>query len=153
MPARLMVSAGLAVTALGMVLFTLGGAGSDWTLVLPGELVAFAGVGLFNPAVIGVALGSVGPEHSGVAAGASTMFRLAGVSVGVAALGALVPAQDALGGGDPAAYVAGYHHALLVGAALAAAGALVSAALIPGARRRAGTAAVNVSARPVPEPA
>ena len=50
-------------------------------------------------------------------------FRQAGIAVGVAALGALIPAEDALGGGSAAEYVAGLHNALLAGGGLAAVGA------------------------------
>ena len=35
---RIMISVGLALVAIGMVLFTLAGTGSSWTVVLPGEL-------------------------------------------------------------------------------------------------------------------
>ena len=41
-------------------------------------------------------------EQSGVAAGVHDTFRQAGIAVGVAALGALIPAEDALGGGSAA---------------------------------------------------
>ena len=78
-----------------------------------------------------VALGSVPMEQSGVAAGVNDTFRQAGIAVGVAALGALIPAEGVLGGGGAAAYVDGLHDALLVGAALAAAGAIAAALLIP----------------------
>ena len=37
-PHRIMISVGLALVAIGMVLFTLAGTGSSWTVVLPGEL-------------------------------------------------------------------------------------------------------------------
>ena len=69
-------------------------------------------------------------EQSGLAAGVNDTFRQAGIAVGVAALGALVPAGAALGGGSPAAYVSGLHDALLAGAALAALGALAAWFLI-----------------------
>jgi hypothetical protein len=115
-----------------MVLFTLADVGSSWTIVLPGELIALIGTGLFNPAVSGVALGSVAVEQSGVAAGVNDTFRQAGIAVGVAALGALIPADGLLGGpAGAAAFVDGLHDALLVGAALAAAGAVAAALLIP----------------------
>jgi hypothetical protein len=63
-----------------------------------------------------------------------------GIAVGVAALGALVPAEAALGGGSPLAYVDGYREALLAGAGLAAAGAVATAFLI-GSRRAVPAAA------------
>jgi hypothetical protein len=99
--------------------------------VLPGELIALIGTGLFNPAVSAVALGSVPMEQSGVVAGVNDTFRQAGIAVGVAALGALIPAEGVLGGAGAAAYVDGLHDALLVGALLAAIGAVAAAVLIP----------------------
>ena len=78
-----------------------------------------------------MALGSIPPEQSGVAAGANDTFRQAGIAVGVAALGALIPAHGIIGGGGAQHYVDGLHHALLAGSALAAAGALAAAFLIP----------------------
>jgi predicted MFS family arabinose efflux permease len=130
-PARIMVGGGLGLVAIGMVLFTLAGVDSAWTIILPGELIALIGTGLFNPALTAVALGSAPAEQSGLAAGVNDTFRQAGIAVGVAALGALIPAADALGGGNPQAYVDGLHDALLVGAGLAAVGAVAAAVLIP----------------------
>ena len=76
------------------------------------------GTGMLNPALAQVALSSAPPEHSGLAAGVNDMFRQAAIAVGVAALGALIPAGAALGAGSPQAYVDGLHDALWVGAAL-----------------------------------
>src|SRR3954453_2694326 len=129
-PARVMVSGGLMLVAVGMVLFTLAGPSSSWTIILPGELIARIGPGRFNPALSSVALGSIPPEQSGVAAGANDTFRQAGIAVGVAALGALIPAHGIIGGAGAQHYVDGLHHALLVGSALAAPGALAAAFLI-----------------------
>ncbi|HTE60100.1 MAG TPA: MFS transporter [Solirubrobacteraceae bacterium] len=128
--ARLMVAGGLGLVSAGMLLFLLAGVDSSWTIVLPGMMVALIGTGLFNPALTAVALGTVPPEQSGVAAGVNDTFRQAGIAVGVAALGALVPAQAAFGGGSPQAYVDGLHDAMLAGAALAAVGALAAWCLI-----------------------
>ena len=82
-----------------------------------------------------VALSSAPPEQSGLAAGVNDMFRQAGIAVGVAALGALVPAGAALGDGSPQSYVDGLHDALWVGAVLALAAAAATALLIRGPRR------------------
>ena len=124
-----MVGGGLALVAVGMVLFTLAGVDSSWTVILPGAMVALIGTGFFNPALTAVALGTVPAEQSGVAAGVNDTFRQAGIAVGVAALGALVPAEAAFGG-SPQAYVDGLHDALLAGAALAAIGAIAAWLLI-----------------------
>jgi hypothetical protein len=65
------------------------------------------------------------PEaDSGLAAGVNDTFRQASIAVGIAALGALIPAGAALGHGDPVSFVNGLHHALLAGAGLAAVGAV-----------------------------
>jgi len=132
--ARVMVAGGLALVAIGVGLMTLSGTDSSWLVLMPGFLTAAFGTGLFNPAVTAVALGSAPIEQSGLAAGVNDTFRQAGIAIGVAGLGALVPAQAALGGGSPAEYVAGLHDAMWVGAALAMAGAIAAAVLIRGVR-------------------
>ncbi|MGZ4750840.1 MAG: hypothetical protein ACXVYU_07180 [Oryzihumus sp.] len=89
---------------------------------------------MFNPSVIAIGLGSAPPEMSGLASGVNDTFRQAGIAVGVAALGALVPAGAALGG-DPQAYVDGLHTALWVSAATAGVGAIAAALLIAAPKR------------------
>jgi EmrB/QacA subfamily drug resistance transporter len=134
---RVMISAGLALVGAGMLLMTIAGADSSWTIVLPGQIVALIGTGLFNPSVSGVALGSLPARHSGLAAGVNDTFRQAGIAVGIAALGALIPAHAALGGGDPQPFVDGLRNALTAGAALALLGALATAYLLKGHRAHA----------------
>jgi predicted MFS family arabinose efflux permease len=136
-PARTLISVGLAMVSAGMLLFLLADEHSSWWIVLPGELIALIGTGLFNPAMSNVALTVLPPEQSGVAAGTHDTFRQAGIAVGVAALGALIPAENALDGGSAHDYVAGLHDALLAGAGLAAVGAIATGVLIS---RRFGTA-------------
>jgi EmrB/QacA subfamily drug resistance transporter len=142
-----LVVVGLGLVAAGIALMLMVGAQSSWTVVLPGELVVCFGTGLFNPALAAVAMGSVSERQSGLAAGVNDAFRQGGIAVGVAAFGALVPASAALGHGSPEAYVTGLHHALLVGAALAAVGTIASAALLAGRRQKAPTGEL------VPDPA
>jgi EmrB/QacA subfamily drug resistance transporter len=120
---RTMVSAGLALVAVGMGLLTLAQADSSWTIALPGSIIAMIGTGLFNPAISAFALGSVPERQSGLAAGVNDTFRQAGIAVGVAALGALIPTGAAFGG-DHAAYVGGMHDALWVCVGLCVAGAV-----------------------------
>jgi predicted MFS family arabinose efflux permease len=133
--ARVLASVGLALIGAGLALLTVVGVDSSWWLFLPGLLVAMIGTGMVNPSVSQVALSSAPPEQSGLAAGVNDMFRQAGVAVGVAALGALVPAGAALGDGSPQSYVDGLHDALWVGASLAVAAAAATALLIRGHRR------------------
>jgi EmrB/QacA subfamily drug resistance transporter len=149
---RTMISVGLGLVAVGMALMTLAEASSSWTALLPGMLLCAVGTGLFNPSVIAVALGSVPVEQSGLAAGVNDTFRQAGVAVGVAALGALVPAGSALGGGSPTKYVDGLHNALFAGAGLAAVAAIAAAVLIRGNVHQE-IAELPVDAQLVPEAA
>ena len=125
-----LITGGLVLVAAGMAMLTVAQVDSSWTVLLPGITLALVGTGLFNPSVSAVALGTVPPEQSGLAAGINDTFRQAGISVGVAALGALIPAGDLLSGGSPTDYVNGMHTALLAGAALAAAGAIAGGLLI-----------------------
>ena len=85
---------------------------------------------MFNPALAALALGAGPNDQSGLLAGVNDAFRQTGIAVGVAVFGALVPASAALGHGAANAYVAGLHHALLLGAAVAAAGAVATLVLI-----------------------
>jgi EmrB/QacA subfamily drug resistance transporter len=132
---RVLVAAGLALIGTGQALLTLVEVDSSWWLFLPGLLVAMFGTGMFNPALSQVALSSAPPEQSGLAAGVNDMFRQAGIAVGVAALGALIPAGAAFGDGSPQSYVDGFHDALWVGAVLALAAAVATALLIRSPRR------------------
>jgi EmrB/QacA subfamily drug resistance transporter len=133
----LLVTAGLVLVAGGMALTTIIGPHTSWALVLPGEMLASIGTGMFNPALSAVALGSLPERHGGLAAGVNDTFRNAGVALGVAVFGALVPAAAAIGHGSASSYVSGLHHAFWLAAAVAAVGALASARLI-GVRSRAG---------------
>jgi predicted MFS family arabinose efflux permease len=123
-PARRLLVLGLALAAagLGVMVATLH-AGSSWLAFEPGLVVAMAGVGLVNPVLSALALNSLDDAHSGLAAGANDTFRQGGIAIGVAVLGALIPAGPI----DPAAFVGGLHHALL-----AAAGLLVLCTVVAG---------------------
>jgi predicted MFS family arabinose efflux permease len=128
---RALIACGLVLIAGGLAGLTLLDVGSSWWLFLPGLLVAMVGTGILNPTVSQVALSTAPPEQSGLAAGVNDMFRQAGVAVGIAGLGALVPGL----GSSPQQYVDGFHDALWVGAALALAAAAATALLIRGRPR------------------
>jgi EmrB/QacA subfamily drug resistance transporter len=132
---RVLIAAGLALIGAGQALLTIVAVDSSWWVFLPGLLVAMLGTGMFNPAVSQVALSSAPAEQSGLAAGVNDMFRQAGIAVGVAALGALIPAGAAFGDGSAQSYVDGMHDALWVGAVLCLSCAAATALLIRGYRR------------------
>jgi EmrB/QacA subfamily drug resistance transporter len=87
--ARYLMSAGLALTGVGLLLMGGLGMNSEWTALLAGFVVAGIGVGLINPVVADVALSVVPKEQSGMAAGINDTFRQVGVAVGIAAWGAI----------------------------------------------------------------
>jgi EmrB/QacA subfamily drug resistance transporter len=106
--ARLMLSVGLAGVGVGLLLMSGIDAGSDWTTLLGGFLVAGAAVGLINPVVADVAVSVVPKERSGMAAGINDTFRQVGVAVGIAVWGAIFVGRGAdkvaeLTAGTPAA--------------------------------------------------
>jgi EmrB/QacA subfamily drug resistance transporter len=146
-----LVVTGLMLVAGGLALTLLAEADSSWTALMPGLLVGCIGTGLFNPAVVAIALGSVSEEQSGLAAGTNDAFRQGGIAVGVAVFGAVVPAASALGGGSPTDYVSGMHTAAIIGAALAAAGAVACARLfrvgLASSSKRLAEAAAAVASR------
>jgi hypothetical protein len=88
-PVRLLLFGGLALTGAGLMLMRGLDATSGWTALLPGFLVAGAGVGLTNPALASTAIGVVPPARSGMASGINSTFRQVGIATGVAALGSI----------------------------------------------------------------
>ena len=86
---RYMFGLGMGLVGLGLVLMHGVTTTSSWTHLLPGFIVAGAGVGLTNPTIAGVAVGVVSPERSGMAAGINNTFRQVGIATGIAGLGAI----------------------------------------------------------------
>jgi predicted MFS family arabinose efflux permease len=94
-PARLLLSTGLGTTGVGLLLMSGIQAGSGWTTLLGGFLVAGAGVGLLNPVIANLAVSVVPNQHSGMAAGINDTFRQVGIAVGIAAWGAILVGHGA----------------------------------------------------------
>jgi EmrB/QacA subfamily drug resistance transporter len=116
-PLRLTIGVGLALVATGLVLMYGLDADSAWTALLAGFVVGGIGIGLANPALAAGALRVVDPARTGMASGINNTFRLAGVAVGVAALGALL--ED---GVQQALSNEGVENADALGAAVSSAG-------------------------------
>ena len=88
-PARSLLSVGLGLCAIGLLLMREIAPGSDWTPLLAGFCVVGIGVGIVNPTVAGAAVGLASEARAGMASGLNSTFRLLGVAVGVAGLGAI----------------------------------------------------------------
>jgi EmrB/QacA subfamily drug resistance transporter len=142
--ARAMLSVGLAGVGAGLLLMGGIDAGSEWTTLLGGFLVAGAAVGLLNPVIADVAVSVVPREQSGMAAGINDTFRQVGVAVGIAVWGAIFVGRGAdkvseLAAGTPAA--SGDRPRELVEAASSGSLDQALAAVPPGAREAASNAA------------
>lgn len=125
--ARLLIAGGMALAAAGLVL--LAGVDPDsgpWQL-LPGLLVTGLGLGLATSPITTAAMDRVPDERSGIAAATLNIFRMVGLSLGVAVMGAIVAAQwpgDVVRSAvSPVAFSSGIATGFGVNAVLAAAGA------------------------------
>jgi Major Facilitator Superfamily len=88
-PARVIISIGLAITGLGLLLSSGIDPTDSWTTLLGGFLLSGAGVGLINPAMADVAVSVVPKEQAGLASGINDTFRQVGIAIGIAAWGAI----------------------------------------------------------------
>jgi EmrB/QacA subfamily drug resistance transporter len=140
LPVRALLGAGLALNAVAMWLMSRVSTGSHWTVLLPGFIVGGIGIGFVNAPLASTAVSTVRVERAGMASGINNTFRQIGIATGIAALGAIFASKV-----DPrafaphapdaarASFVHGLHDILLVGAGVAAVGAVLAAALV---RRR-----------------
>jgi EmrB/QacA subfamily drug resistance transporter len=140
MPVRILLGSGLALNALALWLMSRVSAGSHWTVLLPGFLVGGVGIGLVNAPLASTAVSTVRQERAGMASGINNTFRQIGIATGIAALGAIFASkvdprafQPHASGVARASFVTGLHDILIVGALVAAGGAVLAAALV---RRR-----------------
>jgi EmrB/QacA subfamily drug resistance transporter len=131
---RPLMAAGLALQSLALAYLALVTAPDvAYTALVPGFVMAGAGMALvFAPAANAV-LGSVRPGEAGQASGATNTIREIGGVLGVAILATVFTSSGSYG--SPQGYVDGLIPAVWVGSAVLAAGALV-ALVVP--RKRAG---------------
>jgi EmrB/QacA subfamily drug resistance transporter len=114
-PVRLLLGSGLLLIGLGLVAMTTIDASSTWTVLIPGFVLAGAGVGLVIPPLASTAIGVVPQERSGMASGINSTFRQVGIATGIAGLGAVF--QHSVTSGTTAALSASGQAHQIVGAA------------------------------------
>jgi EmrB/QacA subfamily drug resistance transporter len=140
-PIRAFLGGGLGLVGLGLLLMSGIKPSDDWTTLLAGFLLAGIGIGFVNPPLATAAIGVVEPRRSGAASGINSTFRQVGTAVGIAGLGAILQGKlthslDARGLASEAAraaYIDAFNELLVVGAAVAFAGAALALVLV---RRR-----------------
>jgi EmrB/QacA subfamily drug resistance transporter len=122
--------AGLATLAAGLAwLSFITADGNFWFDVLPASLITAAGMAMAFIPSLGLALSSAAPQEAGLAAGIVNTNYQIGSALGLAAMTAVAAAFGTDGSApDLSGLTDGYSAALIGAAAIAAVGALVSAA-------------------------
>ncbi|MEA2827256.1 MAG: hypothetical protein QOG43_1695 [Actinomycetota bacterium] len=139
---RIPMTVGPLVVGAGLVLLARVGAGDGYlTVILPAVIVFGLGLSATVAPLTAAVLASVDDDHMGVASGVNNAAaRVAGL-LAVAVLPAAVGLDLAAG---PEAVTGGVHRALLVGAAICAAGGLVAYATIRGGTKVQAVAQADV---------
>jgi EmrB/QacA subfamily drug resistance transporter len=142
------LAAGLLLSAVGLALFARAPVDGSFAVdVLPSMILLGFGAGIaFNPMLL-AAMNDVEPSESGLASGVVNTSFMMGGALGLAILASLAAARtdDLLASGDDSlvALNGGYQIAFVVGAAFAAAAAVLGAVLL---RPKASTAAAHEGA-------
>jgi MFS family permease len=127
------ITVGMSLLAVGLLSFSRLGAHAAFVDLLPGMTLGGVGMGVAMGPMTTAALGAVSVDEAGVASGVLTTARQVGGALGIALMGAIVAAAETLQRTDPRAalqFVTGFQHALQTGAAIALAGAVLSAVLV-----------------------
>jgi EmrB/QacA subfamily drug resistance transporter len=88
-PVRLLLGSGLLLVSAGLLAMTAVSPSTGWTTLIPGFVLAGAGVGMINPPLASTAIGVVHYSRSGMASGINSTFRQVGIATGIAGLGAV----------------------------------------------------------------
>jgi EmrB/QacA subfamily drug resistance transporter len=132
--ARIPTAVGMAIYGVGMLgLSTVDATSNFWDL-FPWLFIGGLGFGLIVPAITAAVLGSVSVDQGGVASGTMQAFRQLGGGLGVAIMGAIVASK--VGDLRPGTllyareFVGGYQNAMLFGAIVSFASAVIAVAFI-----------------------
>jgi EmrB/QacA subfamily drug resistance transporter len=102
LPLRPTMAAGFVIQAAGLVLLAGLEVDSDYLELLPGLVLAGAGIGLINPLATVAGLSVFPPERGGLASALNNTARQLGVALGIAVLGAILQAHLRADLEDPA---------------------------------------------------
>ncbi|MEH1127393.1 MFS transporter [Micromonospora sp. CPCC 206061] len=135
--ARPVAAAGFGAAAVGFAMLTRVDAGTNaWVGMLPGFVLAAAGLGAGFVTATTTALARIDAHHAGMASGAVNTAHELGAALGVAVVSAIASGSiDALGG---AASIGGFTSAYWACAGASVAAALVLAAFLPAGRTPVG---------------
>jgi hypothetical protein len=139
-PVRLLLGSGMLLVSGGLLAMTAIEPSSGWTTLIPGFLLAGAGIGLVNPPLASTAIGVVHVSRSGMASGINNTFRQVGIATGIAGLGAVFQHEvthnttAALSASAPGRQVLAAMHAKIGGTLVSGDVAGVARSLPPSAR-------------------
>ena len=129
------LATGLLLAAAGLLLFVRAPVDGNFLVdVLPSMILLGFGAGIaFNPVLL-AAMSDVEPSESGLASGLVNTSFMMGGALGLAVLASIAASRSSSlrldGAGELSALTGGYHLAFLVGAAFAAAAALIGGTLL-----------------------
>jgi EmrB/QacA subfamily drug resistance transporter len=124
---RPLVTGGMIVLTGSLFVFSRMGTHTTFWGLLPAMLLGGVGMSSAMAPVTAAAMHSVRPEKAGVGSAVLNSMRQVGGSFGIAVMGAIVAASTTAGRRDPAAFMRGFHHALLTATGIAIVGALLAA--------------------------
>src|SRR5580765_6993688 len=133
---RPFVTSGMVVLTLTLILFSRMDENTTFWGLLPAMLLGGVGMSAAMAPTTAAAMQSVSPDKAGVGSAVLNSARQVGGSLGIAIMGAIVAASVKSGGGNPAAFLDGFHHALVTAAALTLLGAAVAALTLGGRPQR-----------------
>ena len=119
----------MSLLTLSLILFATLDESSTFWGILPGLLVGGLGMAITMAPTTAAAMSSVPIAKAGVGSAVINSMRQVGGSLGIAIMGTVVAASVSVGERSPAytaQFVDGYHRALLVGAGVLLAGAVVA---------------------------
>jgi EmrB/QacA subfamily drug resistance transporter len=135
---RWLMGAGLTLLTVSLLLFgTLDESSTFWA-ILPGLVVGGVGMGITMAPTTTAAMSSVPVDKAGVGSAVINSMRQVGGSLGIAVMGTVIATSVSVGVRSPgygSQFVDGYHRALLVGAAILLAGAVLSVLTVRPTRR------------------
>jgi hypothetical protein len=148
------MGAGMSLLAISLLLFGTLDANSSFWNILPGLLVGGLGMAVTMAPTTAAAMGSVPVAQAGVGSAVINSMRQVGGSLGIAIMGALVATRVNVLPTNPLwrdEFVAGYHRAVHLGAALVLGGAIISVLTVRQLPRRE-RAAESIGAALADEP-
>ena len=137
---RWLITAGMAGMGAGMAGFAMLAPATSWSILIAVFVVTGIGLGLNTGPAVGLAVKSAPKAQAGTASGLANTARMAGATLGVAVLGALLNRGDGMDGG--AHLLPGIHDAAWLGAFVLLAGAVLAVVTL---RRRPATATAAAS--------